>query len=81
MKKDFSALPEKDETPAPAVKPRAADHSQALIVEKNTRSVAYSIGFPIEVKRGDPDYAALLVVQSYLGPHRLSGGRLYQLHP
>ena len=30
------------------------------------------------MKRGDPDYAALLVVQSYLGPHRLSVGRLYQ---
>jgi zinc protease len=78
VKKDFNALPEKDETPAPAVKPQAADHTRAVIVEKNTRSVAYSLGFPIDVKRGDPDYAALLVVQSYLGPHRLSGGRLYQ---
>jgi len=78
MKKDFSALPVKDETPAPAVKPEAADHTRALIVEKNTRSVAYSLGFPIDVKRGDPDYPALLVVQSYLGQHRLSGGRLYQ---
>ncbi len=78
MKKDFSALPEKDDTPAPAVKPQALDHTRALIIEKNTRSVAYSLGFPIAVKRGDPDYAALLVVQSYLGPHRLSVGRLYQ---
>ena len=30
------------------------------------------------MKRGDPDYPALLVMQSYFGPHRLSGGRLYQ---
>ncbi len=78
MKKDFSALPAKDETPVPAVKPEPVAHTRALIVEKNTRSVAYSLGFPIDVKRGDPDYPALLLMQSYLGPHRMSGGRLFQ---
>jgi hypothetical protein len=49
-----------------------------LLVEKNTRSVAYSLGFPMDVKRGDPDYPALLLMQSYFGPHRMSGGRLFQ---
>jgi len=78
MKKDFAALPAKDETPASAMKPETIDHTRALIVEKNTRSVAYSLGFPIDVKRGDPDYPALLLMQSYLGPHRMSGGRLFQ---
>ena len=78
MKKDFAALPAKDETPVPAIKPGPIDHTRALIVEKNTRSVAYSLGFPIDVKRGDPDYPALLLMQSYLGPHRMSGGRLFQ---
>ena len=48
------------------------------MIEKKTRSVAYSIGFPIAVRRGDPDYPALLLAQSYLGQHRLSGGRLYE---
>ena len=48
---------------------RADRRTPALsIVEKNTRSVAYSFGFPIDVKRGDPDYPALLVMQSYFGP-------------
>jgi zinc protease len=78
LKKDFAALPAKDATPVPAIKPEAIDHTRALIVEKNTRSVAYSLGFPIDVKRGDPDYPALLLMQSYLGPHRMSGGRLFQ---
>jgi zinc protease len=78
IKKDFGALPMKDSTPALEVKPRAIDHTRALIVEKNTRSVAYSLGFPIDVKRGDPDYPALLLMQSYFGPHRMSGGRLFQ---
>jgi len=78
IKKDFAALPAKDETPVPAIKPAPLDHTRAVIVEKNTRSVAYSLGFPIDVKRGDPDYPALLLMQSYLGPHRMSGGRLFQ---
>ena len=78
MKKDFAVLPLKDAASALSIKPPAIEHTRALIVEKNTRSVAYSLGFPIDVKRGDPDYPALLVMQAYLGPHRLSGGRLYQ---
>jgi zinc protease len=78
MKKDFAMLPAKDETPVAAIKPEPVDHTRAVIVEKNTRSVAYSFGFPIDVKRGDPDYPALLLMQSYLGPHRMSGGRLFQ---
>jgi zinc protease len=58
------------------VTPVALDRSRALLVEKNTRSVAYSFGFPIGVRRGDPDFPALMIAQVYLGQHR-SGGRLY----
>ncbi|MEP7353215.1 MAG: pitrilysin family protein [Acidobacteriota bacterium] len=79
LKKDFAMLPAKDETPViKAIKPATIDHTKATIVEKSTRSVAYSFGFPLDVKRGDPDYPALLLMQSYLGPHRMSGGRLFQ---
>jgi len=78
MKKDFGTLPQKGSTVIPTVKPAAIDHTRALIVEKNTRPVAYSIGFPIDVKRGDPDFVPLLVMQSYFGQHRMTGGRLMQ---
>jgi zinc protease len=78
VKKDFATLPEKDSSPAQTVKPEALSHSRALIVEKNTRSVAFSLGFPIDVKRGDPDYPAVLLMQSYFGPHRLGNGVLFQ---
>ncbi len=56
---------------------KAPEGIHVTMVEKNTRSVAYSIGFPIDVKRGDPDFPALLLAQSYLGQHRNSGGLLY----
>lgn len=78
LKKDFAALPAKDSAPMGAIHPPAIDHTRAIIVEKNTRSIAYSFGFPIDVKRGDPDYPALLVMQSYFGQHRDSGGVLFQ---
>ena len=78
VKADFSKLPA---GPPPALSlpaPKPVHGIQMTLVEKNTRSVAYSIGFPIDVTRGDPDFPALLVAQSYLGQHRLSGGRLYE---
>jgi zinc protease len=78
LKKDFSVLAAADQAPAIPVQPARLERTQALFVEKNTRSVAFSFGFPIDVKRGDPDYPALLVMQSYFGPHRTSGGRLFQ---
>jgi len=78
VKADFAKLPAK---PAPEVKlpePRQPDGMQITIIEKKTRSVAISMGFPIAVKRGHPDYLALLVAQAHLGQHRLSSGRLFQ---
>jgi len=33
---------------------------------------------PIDVTRSDPDYLPLLVMEGYFGPHRNSGGRLFQ---
>ena len=77
VKKDFAALPagpaDRFDLPQPATLP----HNRATLVEKDTRSVAWSFGFPIDLKRGDPDFAALLVAQSWLGQHRESGGELY----
>lgn len=78
VKRDFSALPEGtpdrfDELPPPSAIP----HNRVTLVAKDTRSVAWSLGYPIDVKRGDPDFPALLVMQSWLGQHRESAGRLF----
>jgi zinc protease len=77
MKKDFHKLPENAGFQPRIAAPRQIDGTRVVIVEKDTRSVAYSIGFPIAVTRGHPDYAALLLVSSYLGQHRMSSGVLY----
>jgi zinc protease len=54
------------------------DGSKATIVEKETPAVAVSFGFPIDLKRGDPDWVALWLARSYLGEHRNSNGLLYR---
>jgi zinc protease len=77
VRKDFEKLPEGPATKLKLPTPKPLAETQVTMIEKQTRSVAYSIGFPIDVKRGHPDYPALLLAQSYLGQHR-SGGRLYE---
>lgn len=51
---------------------------RVTIVEKDTRSVAMSLGFPLKVNRSHPDWTALLLFQSFLGEHRSSNSYLYQ---
>ena len=49
-----------------------------MIVQKATASVAVSFGFPISIRRGDPDWVALWLARSWLGEHRSSNSFLYQ---
>jgi zinc protease len=73
---DFAGLP--GGTAPPAIPPAPpVESTSVLIVEKPARSVAISLGHPIEVRRGHPDYAALNLAVSCLGQHRMSSGRLF----
>lgn len=77
LEKDMRILPEQSPPPAALPAPPVIERNRALVIEKDTRSVAYSVGYPIEVRRGDPDFPALLLAQTYLGCHRSRVGRLY----
>jgi zinc protease len=48
------------------------------ILQKETRAVAISMGFPIDVNRAHPDFPALWLARSWLGEHRSSTSHLYQ---
>ncbi|MGI9238272.1 MAG: M16 family metallopeptidase [Woeseiaceae bacterium] len=54
------------------------DGHEAVLVEKETPAVAVSFGFPIELKRGDPDWVALWLARSFFGEHRSSNSHLYK---
>jgi zinc protease len=48
------------------------------VIKKDTPGTAISFGFPIAVTRSDPDWPALLLMQSYFGQHRSSNSYLYK---
>jgi zinc protease len=77
MKKDFKRLPEGAGFHPRSKPPGNIEGNRAVIVDKDTRSVAISIGFPILTTRNLAEYPAMLLAASYLGQHRMSGGVLY----
>ena len=79
VRADLQALPQRGmaDPSAGLLAPPGIDANQALLIEKETAGVAVSFGFPIDVKRGDPDWLALWLARSYLGEHRNSSALLY----
>lgn len=75
---DFARLPAGDRSEMKIAKPEVARGMQFDIIQRETRSTAISMGFPIDVRRGDRDFPALALVASYLGQHRSSNSHLYQ---
>ena len=71
----------------PAGKPAAAASStpkplqgrSVVLVKKPGQSTAISFGFPITAKRGERDFYALWLANSWLGEHRNSSSHLYQV--
>ncbi len=79
LNKELSTLSAQAPTPAAPVTPKPLSGISAVIVDKETQSTAISFGFPLDVKRGDPDYYALWVANSWLGEHRNGSSHLYQV--
>lgn len=69
-------------TPPPAVPPaRAAtvEGRKLLLVAKPGADASISLGIPLSVKRGDPDFYPLWLAASWLGEHRNPISHLYQV--
>lgn len=77
LRADFSKLPAQPSSRFQWREPEPVKGIRVTLVEKDTRAVAISLGFPIQVRRGHPDFPALLVATACFGQHRTSGGRLY----
>jgi zinc protease len=78
VRKDFSVLPSGQIRQITFASPEITNGMRVEIIKRETRSTAFSLGFPIEVRRGHKDYAALALVSSWLGQHRSSNSHLYQ---
>ena len=53
-------------------------HHLLIITQPNAIATGLHLGFPIPLRRGDPDYWPLFVANVFLGTHRDSFGRLYR---
>ena len=72
----FDALPAAGAPPAVLPPQAALQKTSVLLVEKDARANAVSIGAPIDVTRSDDDFYPLWVANSYLGEHRTFNGVL-----
>ncbi|MBD3298218.1 MAG: hypothetical protein GF341_06155 [candidate division Zixibacteria bacterium] len=70
----------RDGAPTPPSLPEPQiNKTQVYLIEKENRAQAQlRFGRPIDITRDDPDFMPLFVVNSYLGRHRESMGKLYQ---
>jgi zinc protease len=65
--------------PRPELPAARVSGRQVVLVEKPGADSSISFGFPIPVRRGHPDFAALYLAASWLGEHRNSSSHLYQV--
>ena len=63
----------------PTIEPQAIKGRQVLFVDKEGADASISFGFPIDVKRGERDFYALWIANSWLGEHRNSSSHLYSV--
>ena len=63
----------------PVVEPPPIRGRQVLLVDKPGADASISFGFPIDVHRGERDFYALWIANSWLGEHRNSASHLFQV--
>jgi zinc protease len=79
LRKDLDLLPTSAGVPARVSVPGTIEGTHVTIVEKEAGATAISMGFPISLLRGQRDWYALAVANSWLGEHRNSSSHLYQV--
>jgi zinc protease len=78
LQAELGKLPEGKAPGAVAIEARRPAGYHVEIVEKETPATAISLGLPIDVRRGQPDFLALWLARSWLGEHRSSAAHLSQ---
>ena len=79
VRADLASLPPGGPRAAPPPRPQPIRGLHVTIVEKDAPATAISMGAPIHILRGQPDWYSLAVANSWLGEHRHSGSHLYQV--
>jgi zinc protease len=79
VQKILNQLAEGSKASSDKLSPAPISGTHVTIIEKQAAATAISLGFPINVLRGEKDWYALAVANSWLGEHRNSSSHLYQV--
>ena len=79
LQQSLDVLPGATPGPRRGIEPRVPGGRQAWLIAKPDADTSISLGFPIAVRRGEREFYALWVANSWLGEHRNSVGRLYDV--
>jgi zinc protease len=63
----------------PAVDAAPIDGRSAVFIDKPGADASISFGFPLDVRRGDRDFYALWIANSWLGEHRNQSSHLFNV--
>lgn len=75
----IAALPAAEPPPAPAIEPAARTGRHVVLVDKPGADASISLGFPISVTRGEREFYALWIANSWLGEHRNQASHLFEV--
>jgi zinc protease len=79
FEKAVKSLPAGKSAPIPAPAPASIRGHQAMLVSKPGADATICFGFPIDLHRGEKDFYALWIANSWLGEHRNSSSHLYNV--
>jgi zinc protease len=72
-------LPAGERTAPPAIEPAEIDGRSAVLIAKPGADASISFGFPLDVHRGERDFYALWIANSWLGEHRNQASHLFNV--
>jgi zinc protease len=72
-------LPTGSPRPPPEIDTPPIEGRSAVFIDKPGADASISIGFPLDVRRGERDYYALWIANSWLGEHRNQSSHLFNV--
>jgi len=79
LEASLANLPAGDAQSAPPISPPNWVGQQVVVVDKPDADASISFGFPIDVHRGERDFYALWIANSWLGEHRNQASHLFKV--
>jgi zinc protease len=75
----MSRLPAGSESVPPPIEPPPIEGRSVLLIDKPNADTSISLGFPLDVRRGERDFYALWIANSWLGEHRNQSSHLFNV--